>query len=117
METEGSRGSASPSVGLSGAAKRHRGHVSSRGASDSPRHSTASGAAAPVEDELPLPRALGLPPGSSNAAAAAAAGGGSSGAAAAAAAAAAGDPSARAVLHDYCRKVLKLAAFRLVAVR
>lgn len=100
MDTEGSRGSASPSA-LSGAAKRHRSHGSR--ATDSPRHSTASGAA-PAEEELPLPRELGLPPGSSNAAAAAAAG-------------AAGDPSARAVLHDYCRKVLKLAAFRLVAVR
>lgn len=59
-------------------------------------HPHAAEAFAPAEPEHPLPRAIGapgspLPPG--------------------------GDASARAVLHDHCRKLLKLAAFRLVAVR
>ncbi|WIA37774.1 hypothetical protein OEZ86_014644 [Tetradesmus obliquus] len=58
-------------------------------------HPHAAEAFAPAEPEHPLPRAIGapgspLPPG--------------------------GDASARAVLHDHCRKLLKLAAFRLVAV-
>lgn len=100
MDTDtASRASASPSL-LSVAAKRQRGHDGQ--ATDSPRNSPAF--AVPAEEQ-PLPRALGPPPGSSGVlgAAAGAAGG--------------GDPSARAVLHDYCRKVLKLAAFRLVAVR
>jgi hypothetical protein len=101
MDTEASRGSRSPSV-LSGSAKRHRGADGK--ASDSARNSPA--VATVPEEELPLPRALGTPPSSSN-------GGGG----AAAAAAAGCDPAALLALHDYCRKVLKLAAFRLVAVR
>lgn len=103
METDASRGSGSPSILAAATAKRHRGFDGR--AKDSPRDSPAHVAAIP-EDEQPLPKALGLPPGSNGAVA-----GGSSGAAAG------GDPSALAVLHDYCRKVLKLAAFRLVAVR
>jgi hypothetical protein len=59
-------------------------------------HPHAAEAFVPAEPEAPLPRALGAP-GSPLPAGA--------------------DASARAVLHDHCRKVLKLAAFRLVAVR
>jgi len=100
MDTDtASRASASPSL-LSVTAKRQRGHDGQ--ATDSPRNSPAF--AVPAEEQ-PLPRALGPPPGSSGVLGAAAGAGGG------------GDPSARAVLHDYCRKVLKLAAFRLVAVR
>lgn len=103
MDTDaGSRASASPSL-LSVAAKRQRGHDGL--ATDSPRNSPALAAAG---EEPPLPRALGAPPGSTNAV---------YGASHNAGGAAAGDPSAQAVLHDYCSKVLKLAAFRLVAVR
>ncbi|KAI8472814.1 MAG: hypothetical protein J3K34DRAFT_502383 [Monoraphidium minutum] len=49
-----------------------------------------------------LPHAVGAPP--------------DGGAAAAAGAPAGSDPAARAVMFDFCRKVLKLAAFRLVAI-
>lgn len=52
-----------------------------------------------VPGEGPLPQALGQPP---------EAGG---------VAPAGSDPAARAVVCDFCRKVLKLAAFRLVAIR
>jgi hypothetical protein len=97
MDTEVSRGaSGSPSI-LSGSAKRHRGF------DGKPSERNSPAVAAVVDEELPLPRAFGTPPSSS--------GGG------AAAVAAGCDPAALLVLHDYCRKVLKLAAFRLVAVR
>lgn len=102
METDASRGSGSPTI-LAAAAKRQRGFDGR--ATDSPRDSPAR-AAGVAEDEQPLPKALGLPPGSNGAIAGGSSGGG-----------AGGDASALAVLHDYCRKVLKLAAFRLVAVR
>jgi retinoblastoma-like protein 1 len=57
-------------------------------------------APAPGAAAAPLPHALGPPP---EAGGPANAGG--------------GDPGARAVMHDFCRKVLKLSAFRLVAIR
>lgn len=59
----------------------------------------AGGAPGAAGGGAPLPRALGAPPDAGPAR-----GGG-------------GDAAARAVVYDFCRKVLKLAAFRLVAIR
>jgi retinoblastoma-like protein 1 len=74
------------------AAKRHKG---STGAASHKQQQSAGAHAAAAQ--RPLPRAIGGGPGVE----------GPPG----------GDPAARAVLLEHCRKVLKLAAFRLVALR
>jgi hypothetical protein len=84
---------------VSATAKRQKGQD---GRPWSSQDGSSDGTAGPQLEDLPLPKALGPPPGSEKYKGAAAAG---------------GDASARAVLHDYCKKVLKLAAFRMVAVR
>jgi hypothetical protein len=88
--------SSGPPLGIvASAAKRHKGQ---NGAVSEDPQERAARLERP-KMEYPLPKAVGAPPGMEGWVPPS------------------GDPSARSVVLDYCRKVLKLAAFRLVALR